>query len=389
MKKTLKSCFALALALVLCLGLCATAFADADYVDAKAAITKELTMPAKTPTPNCTFKFVVTSVSVDGDTTVTAPVATIADISFTGTDAGTDAEAGGVKSVVKESNVQFGTFPHAGLYVYNVKETENTVTANKDQTFTYSKAEYEMQVFVANKPGAEGGLYIQSIVVYQTKDDAGNDISVANQTKEPNIKPTENGTGNSFRFVNKYVQKSGSPDPNNTTFNSLKVEKKVTGNLGDLTKEFSFSLTVNKTAFEADNTTYNYVKYKADGTEVANGAGTLTAGTASTITLAHGEYIIVKDLLVGATYTVTETDTDKNYTTTIVAEEKDTVNNNSKTASGTLRVLGNTAEFTNKYDLTPPTGIVINSLPYVILVVAAMTGIVLFVVSRKRREQED
>lgn len=387
MKKTLKSCFALALALVLCLGLCATAFA-ADYVDAKAAITKELTMPAKTPTPNCTFKFVVTSVSVDGDTTVTAPAASITDISFTGNDAGTDADAGGVKSVVKESNVQFGTFPHAGLYVYNVKETANTVTPNLDQTFTYSKAEYEMQVFVANKPDAEGQLYIQSIVVNQTKDDAGTDIPAAQQTKVPDIEPTENGSGNSFRFVNKYVQKSGPHDPDNQTFKSLKVEKKVTGNLGDLTKAFSFSLTVNKTAFEADNTTYNYVKYNADGTEVANGGGTLTPGTASTIKLAHGQYIIVKDLLVGATYTVTETDADRNYTTTIVAEN-DTVDNNSKTASGTLLQAGNTAEFTNDYDQTPPTGIVINNLPYVILVVAAMTGIVLFVVSRKRREQED
>ncbi|WP_390590310.1 Spy0128 family protein [Faecalibacillus intestinalis] len=55
-------------------------------------------------------------------------------------------ETDGVYNVEKTSKLNFATaFPHAGLYEYNVKETQCT-----DKGMTYSTKEYRLRVYVAN-----------------------------------------------------------------------------------------------------------------------------------------------------------------------------------------------------------------------------------------------
>ncbi len=377
MKKTFKAILALALALVLCLSLSVAAFADDPVeTDAAAYLTKELKMPVGTITPTTTFKFTATAVSVDGhtDRAATAPAATIADISFTS--ANTSTAASGVKSVVGSNPVTFGTFPHAGQYIYTVTETAatNTFADAGKQALTYSQAEYEMNVYVSNKTA--GGLYIQSIVLYKVKDDSGTAV-------DPKVKVTA-GEGGQFRFVNTYTEKSGPIDGDK--YDSLKIEKIVDGNMGDRTLDFNFSLTITATALESATASYSYTKYLADGT---TSTGTVTAGTATTFTLKHGEYIIVEDVLVGAGYTVSETNVDANYTVSAAAGVTgDTVTAATNTVAGTLVTAGNSATYTNTYSKDIPTGIVINNLPYVLLIAVATAGLVLYIVSKRRKEQE-
>ena len=378
MKKSFKTLLALALALILCLSLGVTAFAvDNPETDASAYVTKELQMPAGTAIPATTFKFTATAVSVDGKTAEagTAPAATIADVGFAAADAST--AASGVKSAVHSSAVSFGAFPHAGVYVYTVKETAdtNTFADSNKQTLSYSKAEYEMQVYVANK--AADGLYIASFAIYQTKDDSG--AAIAQPTK---ITAGENGA---FRFINKYSEKAGSVDPDDpTAYSSLKISNTVAGNMRDKkTLDFKYTLTVTPTAFEATDATYTVTKHSADGSTADT---TVTGGVAYDFTLKHGEYISVKNMLVGSSYTVSEHDVDSNYTVTAAAG--DAVSTDQKTVNGTLVSAGNTAAYTNTYNKEIPTGIIINNLPYIMLIAVACTGLALYLAGKRRREQE-
>ena len=154
MKKSFKTLLALALALILCLSLGVTAFAvDNPETDASAYVTKELQMPDGTAIPATTFKFTATAVSVDGKTAEagTAPAATIADVGFAAADAST--AASGVKSAVHSSAVSFGAFPHAGVYVYTVKETADTNTFADSNKQLYSA----IDAMAKNAPaGSEG-----------------------------------------------------------------------------------------------------------------------------------------------------------------------------------------------------------------------------------------
>ncbi|GAB6107392.1 DUF7601 domain-containing protein [Fusibacter bizertensis] len=94
-------------------------------------------------------------------------------------------------------------------------------------------------------------------------------------------------------------------------FGKLLVEKTVTGNAGDRSKLFDFTITLG----DATNATFSYVGKggKSDGTLK------FTAGVA-TFTLKHGEGIEIK-LLKNATYTVTESNySAAGYVTTIVGD---------------------------------------------------------------------
>ena len=43
--------------------------------------------------------------------------------------------------------------------------------------------------------------------------------------------------------------------------------------------------------------------------------------------------------------------------------------------------------FNNKYDVTPDTGVVLDSLPYIVILVIVLVGVVLMV--RRRRREDD
>ena len=152
--------------------------------------------------------------------------------------------------------------------------------------------------------------------------------------------------------------------------NSLTVSKKVAGAAANTKDEFSYTLKI-----EGAQGSYDAVK--------GNDKYTVEAGRDFTFTLHHGESIEIKNLPVGAKYTVVEADTA--YTEKNVA---DGVAGGAQ-ADGTIKADGSAVAYTNEKGFAPATGVNSDTMPFVFggLVVVAGAGALL--ISRKRRASEE
>lgn len=169
---------------------------------------------------------------------------------------------------------------------------------------------------------------------------------------DPNgIIPSQSGT-NEVTITNTYT-------PLTT---SLTVEKIVTGGLGDKTKSFNFTVRYN-------------------GVEVPEKA----------FVLSNGDKKEIMDIPIGTEVTIEEADyeTYNGYTTTYVV--KDGQEQNGRTAKWTAAPEGetpNTITFTNFKDATPDTGVLLDSLPYILILAAVVLAVVLMLVLKRRRADD-
>lgn len=160
----------------------------------------------------------------------------------------------------------------------------------------------------------------------------------------------------------------------------LTVSKTVTGLLGDTNKAFTFQI------LNEENLP---VTLTNDNCQFGDGSGTLLeSGTTGKFTLKHGDTVTIKNLAPG-TYTVTEVGDDlTGYETSWKVGTDDTVHEKSTVASVTMSGTNMTLAFTNHCNLKPDTGVLLDTLPYiVILAVVAGGGILLML--RKRRKNDD
>lgn len=161
----------------------------------------------------------------------------------------------------------------------------------------------------------------------------------------------------------------------------LTVAKTVTGLLGDHEKQFSFTLSFNQTVDPSKITCT-----KSDGTK-----DTLT-GQTYTFTLAHGQNIVFHGIPAGVTAIVTEESYD-NYKTKYKIHDTGALfdwnspeENNA--ASVTINATAQTIQFLNHNEAEPDMGVLLDTLPYIlILVVVAGGGVLLFL--RKRKNDDD
>lgn len=406
MRKHMKRLATFALAAVLAVGMGTTVLAEEpvqeEKKNAEAYITKEFQMPEGTTTPTSTFTFNVTPVSVDGANydKKNMPSSQDVTISYTAADTATAGNDGTVK-IVKSEQVFKGTvWPHAGVYVYTITEADSGVTTDAekyDETVKYSKASYTATVLVKNKD--DGTLYVDNILVKKDKDDAGQETGGSDKDKKvdpskPDEKdPTKDG---GLRFVNTYTKKikvtpvKPDPDPDNpgkTDDNDkqLGVKKIVTGDLGDKTKGFEFTVKVTAPAL-ADTDTY---KAKIVGPDSADDSiVSFSSGTDYTIKLKHGQELVFTDLHVGASYEVQETDNDTNYTAKTYNVEN---SGTPQEQEGKKQITGKVSEgsdlvsvVNNRTDTTP-TGIVINNLPFILMIAAVLGGFAAYIAARRRR----
>ena len=161
---------------------------------------------------------------------------------------------------------------------------------------------------------------------------------------------------------------------------SLKVSKKVAGTAANTQDEFKYTLTLGGV-----QGSYGFEKHTKDG---GIETGTVTNGADPyEFTLYHGEYIEIKNLPVGATYTVLETDTA--YTETNVADDVKSDGDKGAQADGAIKAGGSTVAYTNEKGFAPATGVNSDTMPFVFggLVVVAGAGALL--ISRKRRASEE
>jgi len=343
-----------------------------------------------------TFNFTATQVQDASreDLVTTGLRCDIPSIQFTSTDFTND--AGTYTKLSKK--IEFGDPTEAGKYEYTVKEgtsSPEVPTSNEHEKLIMSKAEYTMDVYVVEKTA--GSYEIEKILVNKKTDDEGNGAT-------GKVDIGGNVGSNGFNFTNTYAQEAGTgkpdPDPDKpiepgTDYNkygSLNVTKKVILNTTDATASIpteKFDFTV-KFDFPkgTDEKTLGGVKDK-DGNGV-----TITKGE-TTFQLGNGENMKFTGLPVGTTITVTEA-AKANYK----ASAKVTLNGVVKTpdvAASKYNVsltavdqqkLGqekNTVDVTNRYNNVPTTGIIMNTLPYVLMIALCGAALFGFVAFKRRR----
>lgn len=224
------------------------------------------------------------------------------------------------------------------------------------------------------------------------------DVPRAGQTQAeyPLTKPTADGT--IYKFYGWYTNQDCTADSKfdfdedtiaeDTTFYAkyvpasanLTVSKTVTGKLGDTNKAFTFTIT------KADGTPVNITIAnieisEADRAKVEwlnNGKFTLKDGASITFkNLPSDEYKIVEEDYSGEKY-----ETSWQIGTDGVVHEKNS------TATVTIGTTEQTVHFTNHRTLEPDLGVLLDTLPYIVILAVVAGGVALLML-RKRRKEDD
>ncbi len=328
------------------------------------------------------FSFTAEQVKTGTGIITTDAAVTMPEISFTDTETGT---------ISKRGQITFPTYSEAGKYEYTVTETQTAdpIVANSEhEKMIMSQAEYTMDVYVTD---GKNGPEISNIVVNKTKNDAGQTA-----TGKVDISNTDD---NDFKFTNTYVQEAGTgtdptnPDPTYTQFGSLNVSKKIVNANGTATTpddEFVFTATF---AFPkgTDANTLGGIK-DANGKSV-----TLGEGGTYTFKLKANANMKFTGVPVGTTISVKESAA-KNYkgsaeitiNGTKLTPVAATSYNTELTAvnSQKLGQKQNTVDVTNTYNDVPVTGIIMNTLPYVLMIALCGVALIAFVGFKRRRLQK-
>ncbi len=332
----MKKFMSLLLALLLVASLGSAAFAEADK-DASFGKTYKLENADTTsPAETFTFKFSNGQVTDAAEGTV-APEIPDATVSFAAGEAVTN--AGLTKPVtVALSDI---TWPSVGIYTYDVKEVPGSTPG-----VTYSNDTLKMKVTVAYDDQTQ--TYYTAFVTMSLVDADGDG-------------QTDVKTG---AFENTY------------SAGSLSVTKTVTGNMGDRDKYFAITVTLTGEQGKTYASSYTV----SGGSKLGNGSddsdsSTISIGTPATFHLKHGETFTIENLPYGVTYTVAEAD----YT----AEGYEDAEINFPDQNKKIDTASETVTIINNKEAAVDTGIVLDSLPYVLLLVLSIGGAVLFLLKRR------
>lgn len=337
-----------------------------------------------TPDVNFEFKFEpITKGAPNIDKVTTIPFKAADNSDADGTEQGVQVEKTGN---VDLSGIQW---TEAGIYEYKLYEVIPD-TPMKDMDYGYYlhggnyikqrvKAEYCYHViFKVKKVGDQ--FNITDIVV---KTYRGGKIQ----------KKMDYDSIKGVKFKNYYDKKDGNtPQPGGGT-DITEDDKKgfafkktvVTKHPEDNDKPFEFTVKVDKAVgSNSKDTEFKYVVVDKDGN--VGGEQTAAYGTGFIVNLKHNERVVFTDVILGSKVSVEETNTQEltpSVEGTLLEAQK-----GDKNITGIIgdNNGGNFAEITNTNDDTPLTGVLIDNLPYIALVVVAGLGIFFFV--KNRREEE-
>ena len=364
-----------------------------------AAITVEYKMGNDVVTPENDVSFTFDKINAPaGMDKKDMPTISVANVKFdAGKDEIKDTTAKDIKVLRKQSNNFLASFKTAmdastnmttGEYVYTVKSTSTVKKAKTNDVFTASKAEYKLNIFVAQD--TNGKLYIKGLSIINTKTDAGADNTDGTKVNG-NPGSTTGGIASNFsglKFVNEYVAKAGSvveptdptkPDPEDPSTYAFKVTNKVV-NKKDQAGNFEYTMTVTKP--EGITTADDSYVYFVDG-EMKTG----TYGVAVPFTLPADKNMMIRSCYAGSKVTVDQKGV-ANWTATAKTMFNGSADSNTLTAAvgKNLKVEGKTlgqkenkVDYTNSYKDIAVTGIIVNNFPFIIMIaiaVVAFAGIV-------------
>ena len=427
---------------------------------ANAAITKCFAMGQETQTPNITFTFQIAKVSLNGisDAAALAEMPTIGQAGGVGgtgtvTAAYTQADvyaannpmtfrANQTDYLYKETQALFPNtvqWTRTGIYLYRITEQQTTnyfIADATRETLTLSKAQYDIQVYVAARTQGTG-YYVWAIGAYPILNDAGNQTgnTVGNPAGKVNPQPGGPtggggvpglGTGPYSRmiFQNDYLRHgSTNPPINPDTDHKFRIRKAIEGIGSDPSLYFNFDVTIRKPAISTKNTYKAYVyegnsmtplnatqlQQNVTNMTIINNAGHIEmplTGSA-TIKLKANQYLAFTDIDAGATYVVNELGTIdytpsynifKGNNVTPIQSQTGTQNGSLSTPVNPPIIISisptnsfiDRVDFSNKYKDVIPTGIAVNDLPYIALVVfasLALGGYLFFRIKSHKHEE--
>ena len=211
----------------------------------------------------------------------------------------------------------------------------------------------------------------------------GHDVTISTETLKQN--QTE---GTTVSFVNAYTT---------PRLDTMTIKKQVTGAFGERTKPFTFRVTL--TNSEVANNLLSGVTI----TGVANPNG-FDSNHQANFQLQHNQQVTLKNIPIDTIITITESDAD-DYKTSATGH-KNSISSGARTftykveedesGNAVLKSLGDDSEgfdgtaitVENNFDGTPDTGVLLDTLPYLILLAVAVAGGVLVVV-RKRKHRDE
>lgn len=189
-----------------------------------------------------------------------------------------------------------------------------------------------------------------------------------NFTSESKFNFTEDTISADTTFYAKYVPASA----------NLTVTKTVTGKLGDTNKAFTFQI-LDASGNPVTLTTGNY--------EFSNTNGALlNDGTDGKFTLKDGASITFKNLPSGQYKVVEDNYSGEKYETSYVVDSGTPVNG--QEASVTIGTDAKQINFTNHRTLEPDLGVLLDTLPYIVILAVVAGGVALLML-RKHRKEDD
>ena len=187
-----------------------------------------------------------------------------------------------------------------------------------------------------------------------------------NFTSESKFNFTEDTISADTTFYAKYVPASA----------NLTVTKTVTGKLGDTNKAFTFTIT--KDGKPVNNITEDNIEVSDGAQRLNDGNGKFTLKDGATITfknLPSGEYKVVEDDYKGEKY-------ETSYVVGSGTPE------NGREVSVTIGTDAKQIDFTNHRTLEPDLGVLLDTLPYIVILAVVAGGVALLML-RKRRKEDD
>ena len=270
-------------------------------------------------------------------------------------------------------------FEEPGRFTYRISEVLgsseiNTPATNYDYPIRYSRAVYEVSVYIIENPVNTAELIVDAITVYRITSKTG-------ATLNPPVEVVVVEEADNIIFTNTYFR-----------IGTLSVSKTVAGYFADPEASFDFTVTMTATALFPDEPIVGRVM--AGSTPVGDPI-TFTSGASTPVTLRHGQALVFDELVVGTGFTAAE-QVPAGFAASVILH----VNGAPVTVPpGTLTELSiggphlvgtgtNSAAFTNTHFDSPPMGLVIgNGSMYALFAVAAfMTGTLLVLKSRRRIE---
>lgn len=328
----MKKLLSIVIVFTLVLSMGAVAFADTEYLDSeKIEVTKQviLTNPG-TVHPAESFTFTV------GAGTVTGAAAGVTAPPFSPNTVTIDILEGGLLGA---EDLDFPDFTAVGVYTYPITESLGNTAG-----FTYNQGPNNLKITVIN----DGEGDFKRVLTLTAYDDQQNPIKL-----------------DAFR--------------NDFSAGNLVISKEITGNYGVFSDEFDVTVTLTpddgKNIKEGPITVSGAVGGIGSVSEPDSITGVVTV----TFTVTHGSTVTIANIPYGVSYAVTEASGDYTASYSNGLEDENEVT----TGNGSINAATQNVEITNNLDIQIETGINLDNLPYILILVGAAVGLVGFTFKRR------